>query len=62
MRHFFASTAAILQIPDIYTADMGGWRHDSKIMKETYQNRITSMADYYADKVNDHLSKIVTDS
>jgi integrase len=59
MRHFYASIGAVLGVPDIYMADMGGWRHDSKIMKEVYQNKITSMADYYADKMNDHLAGIV---
>lgn len=59
LRHFFASTAAILKIPDIYTADMGGWRHDSKVMKEVYQNNITTMSDLYARKMNRHLDGII---
>ena len=60
LRHYYASIGAILGIPDIYLADMGGWRHDSKVMKEVYQNKITSMADYYADKMNEHLNGVVS--
>ena len=60
LRHYYASIGAVLGVPDIYMADMGGWRHDSSIMKEVYQNKITSMADYYADKMNEHLSGVVS--
>ena len=59
LRHYYASIGSVLGIPDIYMADMGGWRHDSKIMKEVYQNKITSMADYYSEKINNHLNKLV---
>ena len=59
MRHFFSSTAAILGIPDIYTADMGGWERGSVTMKRVYQNNIRSMSDYYQDKMSDHLNKIM---
>lgn len=59
LRHYYASIGAILGIPDVYMADMGGWRHDSGVMKEVYQNKITSMSDYYSDKMTDHLDKII---
>lgn len=59
LRHYYASMGAILGVPDIYMADMGGWRHDSKIMKDVYQNNIQSMGDYYANKMNSHLDKII---
>lgn len=60
LRHFFCSTAAILQIPDIYTADMGGWSRsgNSTVMKTVYQNNIKSMSDYYADKMAAHMGNI----
>ena len=60
LRHYFASTAAILQIPDIYTADMGGWSRsgNAPVMKSVYQNNITSMSDYYAEKMEQHLLKL----
>lgn len=61
LRHYFASTAAILQIPDIYTADMGGWSRaaNSSVMKSVYQNNIKSMSDYYADKIADHIGSVL---
>ena len=59
IRHYFASTAAILQIPDIYTADMGGWRRGGSIMKTVYQNNIASMSAYYADKMAGHINEVI---
>lgn len=55
LRHYYASSAAILSIPDTYLSDMGGWRRGSSVMKSVYQNNIASMADYYSDKLNDHI-------
>lgn len=60
LRHYFASTAAILNIPDIYTADLGGWTRDGSVMKSVYQNNIKSMSDYYADKIEKHLQSITS--
>ena len=59
LRHYFASTAAVLNIPDIYTEDMGGWQRGSQVMKKVYQNNIKPMSDIYNDKINDHISKIL---
>ena len=59
MRHFFSSTAAILGIPDIYAADMGGWERGSATMKRVYQNNIRSMSDYYQGKMSEHINKIM---
>lgn len=59
LRHFFASSAVSIGIPDIYTADMGGWDRDSSTMKAVYQNNIKSLSDYYADKMENHISKIL---
>jgi integrase len=58
LRHYFASTAAVLNIPDIYTADMGGWSKSSGIMKEVYQNKVVSLADHYQSMIEDHLEKV----
>lgn len=60
LRHYFASTAAILQIPDIYTADFGGWSRsgNAPVMKNVYQNNIKSMSDYYADKIANHMASV----
>lgn len=60
LRHYFASTAAILNIPDIYTADLGGWTRDGSVMKSVYQNNIKSMSDYYANKIEKHLQSITS--
>lgn len=62
MRHFFASTAVVLGIPDIYTADMGGWDRNSTAMKGIYQNNIRSMSDYYQQKMSDHMDKLMGDA
>ena len=59
LRHYFASLAKILGVPDNYTANLGGWRNGSKVLKETYQNNIVSMNEYYADKINEHIQNIV---
>lgn len=59
MRHFFASSAAILGIPDIYLADMGGWERDSSVLKSVYQNNITKMSDFYSRKMANFLDKTI---
>lgn len=61
LRHFFASSAAALKIPDIYTADMGGWDRNSSVLKTVYQNNIKTMSEYYEKKMNEPLSKIAGD-
>lgn len=58
LRHYFASTAAVLQIPDIYTADFGGWSRATPVLKSVYQNNIKSMSDYYSMKIEDHLRNL----
>lgn len=60
LRHYFASTAAVLQIPDIYTADFGGWSRagNAPVMKAVYQNNIKSMSDYYAEKLENHMASL----
>lgn len=63
LRHYFASIAAVLNIPDVYTADMGGWRRGGKsVMKSVYQNNIKSMSDYYEAKVASYLDDILKDA
>lgn len=60
LRHFFASSAAVLNIPDIYTADMGGWSRakNSPVLKTVYQNNIVSMSEYYQDLIDKHLTAL----
>lgn len=61
LRHFFASIGAVIQIPDIYMADLGGWQRGGSVMKSVYQNNISSMSDYYSVKMADHLDGILGD-
>lgn len=59
LRHYYASIGAVLGVPDIYVADFGGWRHDSPVLKNTYQNNIKSVSDGYSQKMIDYFNKIV---
>lgn len=60
LRHYYASVAAgIVKIPDIYTASFGGWAPSGTTMKSVYQNRIVSVEDMYADKMNEYFGNLV---
>lgn len=59
LRHYFASIAAVLDIPQTYIADFGGWRQDSPVLKEVYQNKILPVSEQYADKLTDHFKGII---
>ena len=60
LRHYYASVAAgIVKIPDIYTASFGGWAASGTTMKSVYQNKIVSMEDMYADKMNEYFDSLV---
>ena len=62
LRHYYASIGAVLGIPDNYLADFGGWRRGSSVMKEVYQNNITSMSELYARKMAGHFSNLINSS
>ena len=51
LRHYFASIAAVLGIPDAYTESFGGWRPGSRVMKSVYQNVISDERDSYSEKM-----------
>lgn len=38
LRHMFATKAALSGVPDFFTAQMGGWKQNSTVLKEVYQN------------------------
>lgn len=59
MRHFFASTAVLLNIPDLYAADLGGWGRNSSTLKSVYQNNVRSMSDYYQEKITSHMDSLL---
>ena len=62
LRHYYASIGAALNIPDIYMADFGGWRHGSNVMKSVYQGNISSIADGYSKQMNDYFEDIIKKS
>ena len=59
LRHYYASIGAALGIPDLYMADSGGWKQNSKVLKSVYQNKITPISGKFEKKLNDHFSKII---
>ena len=59
LRHYYASIGATLNIPDIYLADFGGWRHDSSVMKSVYQGNISSISEGYARQMSDYFGKLI---
>ena len=59
LRHYYASIGSILGIPDFVMADFGGWEHDSKSLKQSYQGNIKSITDGYSKKLNDHFDTLI---
>ena len=59
LRHYFASIAAVLGIPQAYVADFGGWRKNSPVMQDVYQNKIIPVSDAYSAKLTDHFGKLI---
>lgn len=57
LRHYYASIGAALGIPDLYLAESGGWKQNSKVLKSVYQNKITPISEAFEKKLNDHFSK-----
>lgn len=62
LRHYFASIGAALGIPDLYMADFGGWKQNSKVLKSVYQNKIVPISERYEKELNDHFSSIINSS
>lgn len=60
MRHYYASIGAVLQVPNSFLSQFGGWRPDSPILVNTYQNVISSEADRYAQVMTDHFSQVLS--
>lgn len=56
LRHSFASNAALLGIPDFYTASFGGWRPGSVVLKQIYQN----VTDKDRERIMGELNKSMT--
>ena len=51
MRGFFASSAVVMGVGDIYAADMGGWRRGSQGLKRHYQKNMDDASAEYAQKM-----------
>ena len=56
LRHYYASIAAVLGIPDVYLSRLGGWQPGSNVMKRVYQNIISDEKDKYESALNAHFS------
>lgn len=52
LRHCYASRAALLGVPDIYTAKLGGWKPGSTVLKEVYQNVLDAELQRQMEKMN----------
>ena len=59
LRHYYASIAAVLQIPSAYVESFGGWRPGSTVLRSTYQNTIAPVADQYARQMTDHFDQVI---
>lgn len=58
LRHFFASMGGVLNIPTLYLAQMGGWENSGQTMKRVYENKIVSMEEKYAEKMNRYFNRL----
>ena len=58
LRHYYASTAHYLGIPDAYIMANGGWKTDS-VMKRVYREALPDKLKEQNDKIEQHFEKIV---
>ena len=61
LRHYFASIAAVLGIPQTYTERAGGWHTGSPVMREIYQKPIVEFEQAYAGRIASHFSSMLDD-
>lgn len=61
LRHYYASIGNVLGVPDVTLADFAGWEHNSPIIKDTYQERITDISEGYAKKMNNYFSNLIAE-
>ena len=59
LRHYYASIAAVLQIPTAYVESFGGWRPGSTVLRTTYENTIAPAADQYSRQMAAHFDDII---
>ena len=58
LRHYYASIAHVLGIPDQYVMKMGGWKTDY-VLKKHYRTTLTDVEQMEQDKFNAHFSKVM---
>lgn len=61
-RHYYASIMAAIGVPDFATAEMGGWRHVDRTMKEIYQGVQEDRKIGYLKIGNEHLASLLKDN
>lgn len=58
LRHYYASTAHYLGVPDAYIMAGGGWKTDS-VMKRVYREALEDKKKEEYDKIAKHISKVI---
>lgn len=59
LRHYYASIAHALGIPDAYIMRMGGWETD-QVMKRVYRDTISDREAEEQRKLTEHFDSLVT--
>ncbi|MBR4555536.1 MAG: site-specific integrase [Ruminococcus sp.] len=57
LRHINASEMKLLNIPDKYAMERGGWSSDN-ILKSVYQSTFSDERKHFEDVINEHFSKV----
>lgn len=57
-RHYYASLMAYLGVPDFATAEMGGWKHVDRTMKEIYQGVSEEKRRQYMEAGTRHIESL----
>lgn len=58
LRHYYASTAHYLGVPDAYIMANGGWKTDH-VMKRVYREALQDKIKEENDKISEHFDKVV---
>lgn len=61
LRHFAASFRSDLQIPTKYIEEVGGWKDGSKVLKQVYDNTLSSSRKKYTQIANNYLEETFKD-
>jgi len=58
LRHYYASTAHALGVPDLYIQKQGGWA-STEVLKSIYQHTLERTAQKESEKVRNYLSNVL---